>query len=42
MVKLLRELHADVEYRGVAHQSWDRAYAEPELPAWMFSKSAAR
>jgi predicted peptidase len=41
MVKLLRELNADVrytEYDGVAHQSWDRAYGEPELPIWLFSQ----
>lgn len=23
------------EYRDVAHNSWDLAYADPELPAWM-------
>jgi len=41
MVKLLRESHADVrytEYDGVAHESWDRAYGEPELPIWLFNK----
>jgi predicted peptidase len=41
MVKLLRELHADVrytEYDGVAHESWDSAYGEPELPIWLFNK----
>ena len=41
MVKLLRGLHADVrytEYEGVGHESWDRAYLEPELPVWLFSK----
>jgi predicted peptidase len=45
MVKLLRALHADVrytEYEGVAHQSWDRAYAEPDLPGWLFSKRLSR
>jgi predicted peptidase len=39
MVKQLRALKADVhytEYPGVAHNSWDRAYAEPELPVWLF------
>jgi predicted peptidase len=25
------------EYEGVGHNSWDRAYAEPELPTWLFS-----
>jgi predicted peptidase len=45
MAKLLRALHADVrytEYDGVAHESWDRAYGEPELPTWLFSKSVDR
>lgn len=27
------------EYPGVGHNSWDKAYAEPELMAWMLSKS---
>jgi predicted peptidase len=27
------------EYPGVAHNSWDKAYAEPELMTWMLSKS---
>jgi predicted peptidase len=41
MVKLLRGLRADVrytEYAGVAHESWDRAYGEPELPLWLFAQ----
>jgi predicted peptidase len=41
MVKLLRQFHSDVhytEYEGVGHESWDRAYTEPELPIWLFSK----
>jgi predicted peptidase len=41
MVKLLRGLNANVrytEYEGVAHESWDRAYNEPELPTWLFSQ----
>jgi predicted peptidase len=41
MVKLLRDLHADVhytEYDGVPHESWDRAYGEPELPVWLFQE----
>ena len=25
------------EYPGVGHNSWDRAYAEPELPKWLFA-----
>jgi hypothetical protein len=44
-VKLLRNLRADVrytEYDGVAHESWDRAYGEPGLPNWLFSKSLDR
>ena len=27
------------EYEGVGHNSWDRAYSEPELLPWMLSKS---
>jgi predicted peptidase len=27
------------EYPGVGHNSWDNAYAEPELMTWMLSKS---
>jgi hypothetical protein len=26
------------EYPGVGHNSWDRAYSEPELPKWLFSQ----
>jgi poly(3-hydroxybutyrate) depolymerase len=25
------------EYPGVGHNSWDKAYAEPDLPKWLFS-----
>jgi predicted peptidase len=41
MVDKLRELKADVkytEYPGVGHNSWENAYAEPELLPWMFNK----
>jgi len=27
------------EYPGVGHNSWDKAYAEPDLTSWLFSKS---
>ncbi|MBV8213604.1 MAG: prolyl oligopeptidase family serine peptidase [Verrucomicrobia bacterium] len=27
------------EYPGVGHNSWDRAFAEPELLAWLFSQA---
>ena len=30
------------EYPGVGHNSWDRAYAEPELVNWMLSKALKR
>ena len=36
--RTLRDLGAPVrytEYRGVGHNSWDRAYSEPELVDWM-------
>jgi poly(3-hydroxybutyrate) depolymerase len=26
------------EYPGVGHNSWDKAYAEPELPKWLFAQ----
>ncbi len=46
MVAALKALNADVrytEYDGVGHNAWDKAYADPELPAWMFghTRSAA-
>jgi predicted peptidase len=30
------------EYPGVGHNSWDRAYAEPELLSWLFSQCRER
>ena len=27
------------EYPGVGHNSWDKAYGDPELMKWMLSKS---
>jgi hypothetical protein len=27
------------EYAGVGHNSWDKAYAEHDLIAWLLSKS---
>jgi enterochelin esterase-like enzyme len=27
------------EYPGVGHDSWNKAYAEPDLMTWMLSKS---
>jgi len=41
MVEALRTAGADVrysEYAGVRHNSWDRAYAEPELMPWLLSQ----
>jgi len=29
------------EYEGVTHNSWDKAYAEPELPKWIFEQKLA-
>ncbi len=40
VVEVLRAAGADVrytEYPGVGHNSWDRAYAEPDLPDWLLS-----
>lgn len=41
MVQALRAAGANVrytEYPGVRHNSWDRAYAEPELMPWMLAQ----
>jgi predicted peptidase len=40
MFQALKALGADVkytEYGGVGHDSWDRAYAEPDLVPWLLS-----
>ncbi len=37
----MKALGGDVhytEYPGVPHNSWDKAYAEPEFPAWLFAQ----
>lgn len=42
IVEKLKELKVPVqytEYPGVNHNSWDNAFAEPQLLAWMFSHS---
>jgi predicted peptidase len=42
MVEALKADGADVrytEYPGVGHNSWDKAYADPELMTWLLSKS---
>jgi predicted peptidase len=39
--KRLQKLESDVkytEYPGVHHDSWNNAFAEPELLTWLFSK----
>ncbi|HET7435230.1 MAG TPA: alpha/beta fold hydrolase [Thermoanaerobaculia bacterium] len=41
MVAALRDAGADVrytEYAGVRHNSWDRAYADPELVPWLLAQ----
>jgi predicted peptidase len=30
------------EYEGVGHNSWDRAYAEPELLTWLLSQHLSK
>jgi hypothetical protein len=38
MADALKKMKAPLrysEYEGVAHNSWDRAYAEPEWKAWL-------
>lgn len=41
MNEALQSLEANVrytEYEGVGHNSWDRAYAEPEFAVWLFGQ----
>ena len=41
MVDALNAVKAPVkytEYKGAGHFTWDRAYAEPELPEWLFTQ----
>lgn len=41
MVETLKAIGGNVrynEYEGVGHNSWDKAYAEPELFPWLFSQ----
>ena len=40
MKKVGAEVHY-TEYPGVGHASWDKAYDEPKLFPWLFSKSVA-
>jgi predicted peptidase len=45
MVRALKAAGADVrytEYAGVRHNSWDRAYAEPELAPWLLAQRRVR
>ena len=45
MVRRLKQVKARVqytEYRGVNHNSWDNAFAEPDLLPWLFSKKRKR
>jgi predicted peptidase len=42
MVAALRSANANArytEYPGVSHNSWDKAYAEPELVPWMLAQT---
>jgi hypothetical protein len=41
MIKMIKDAGGQplyTEYPGVGHNSWDRAYAEPELLSWLFSQ----
>jgi predicted peptidase len=41
MAQALQAAHANVrytEYSGVSHNSWDKAYAEPDLIPWLLSQ----
>ena len=44
MIKMIKNAGGQplyTEYPGVGHNSWDRAYAEPELLSWLFSQKRA-
>jgi hypothetical protein len=30
------------EYKGVGHNSWERAFIEPDLLSWVFAQKARR
>jgi predicted peptidase len=30
------------EYPGIRHECWDLAYAEPQLPEWLFAQKRSR
>jgi predicted esterase len=41
MIKAIKEAGGNpkyTEYPGVGHNSWDKAYSEPELPGWLFAQ----
>lgn len=44
LVEVLEKLDAPVrftKYAGVGHNSWNRAYSEPELFSWLLEQSNA-
>ena len=44
MVEAMKAVGAEVhytEYPGVKHVSWDKAYDEPKLYPWLYSKTLA-
>ena len=44
MVEALKAANGNVrytEYPGVKHNSWDKAYSEPELPPWLLAQKLA-
>jgi hypothetical protein len=44
MAEALKAAGGDVrytEYEGVSHNSWDRAYAEPEFFNWLLAHRAS-
>ena len=44
MVEALEKEGAEVkytEYPGVGHDAWSRAFADPELPTWLFAQQRA-
>jgi len=45
MVEAIKAAGGDVrytEYEGVGHNSWDKAYTDPELAKWLFTQKLAK
>jgi hypothetical protein len=38
-LKAVNAKYKYTEYPGIGHNSWDQAYAEPDLVSWLLSQS---